>query len=261
MYNNLDIHQTADYIQKALRAYKFQSDTMVNVKSVNDFVTSVDIDLQEILFTKLPHILDVPILSEESQLSNGVSPETYWIIDPLDGTSNYISGLYYTASSIALVHENHVIFGLVYDYYGKNFYYAGFGFGAFKNGIKLNSVRENVAKPSLIGVSTGLIKKYNFLDEYELFNSINFRILGSQALQLCLVAEGRLLGNLSVEAKIWDDAAGLLLIGETGGSYTSTALQHKSMYACMVSGTNLYSCAIGMQSEAQKFEKIMEALS
>jgi len=258
---NLNIHETAKALNEILSEYNFKKKIFISEKKTNDFVTNIDLDLQEILFKNLISILDVPVLSEESEFVDSASPTTYWIIDPLDGTSNFIAGLLFTASSIALVHNNQIVFGFVYEYYGNNYYYAGSEMGSFKNGAAMHLDDFKILKPSLVGTSTGFIKKWRHIGDFDTFYEKNFRILGSQALQLCLVAEGILLANLSVEAKIWDDAAGILIINEAGGSYYSQPLKSNSFYGCMNAETNLYSCAVGPPKERKKLQKIMDRIS
>lgn len=253
-----DIHASASLLTKLLKSYNFGQEKSMHSKGANDYVTNLDLELQELILKQLPNIVDVPILSEELDYDGCNSIDSFWVIDPLDGTSNYITGLSHIATSIALVEKGRVVFGYIYDYSGGNSYYAGFGLGAFKNGILLKISNNRQLRPNLVGASSGFIKEWKISGHVETFSLSNFRILGSQALQLCFVAEGKLVGNLSVEAKIWDDAAGLLMVREAGGEYYSDTLMKIGVFGCMNEALNLYSFANGTMGEKQKFQALME---
>ena len=258
MYIIEDLHASASLLTKLLRSYTFGEKNFLESKGENDFVTNVDLELQEIISNVLPDIADVPIMSEELECAELTQEDSFWIIDPLDGTSNFIVGLSHIATSIALIEKGEIVFGFVYDYNTQNSYYAGFGLGAFKDEVLLNITKDRKSGPNLVGTSSGFIKKWMVAGQLEAFSLSNFRILGSQALQLCFVAEGKLIGNLSVEAKIWDDAAGLLIVREAGGSYHSDTLMKIGVFGCMKKELNLFSCASGSSRNEQKLKAIME---
>ena len=258
MYMIKDIHYAARLLTKLLGSYTFGQEKFLESKGENDFVTNVDLELQEIILNCLPDIADVPIMSEELECADLTNADNFWIIDPLDGTSNFIAGIPHIATSIALIEKGEVVFGFVYDYIAQNSYYAGFGFGAFKNGMPLNITKGKKSGPNIVGTSSGFIKKWMASGQFEAFSLSNFRILGSQALQLCFVADGKLSCNLSIEAKIWDDAAGLLIVREAGGSYYSDTLMKIGVFGCMNKALNLFSCAIGSSSNEHKLKHVME---
>jgi len=253
-----DIHASASLLTKLLKSYNFEQEKLMHSKGANDFVTNVDLELQELILKQLPNIVDVPILSEELDCHEFNSNDSFWIIDPLDGTSNFIAGLSHIATSVALVRQDRVVFGFIYDYSGQNSYYAGIELGAYKNGKLLKIGNKRLLRPYLVGASSGFIKEWKVSGQIETFSLSNFRILGSQALQLCFVAEEKLVGNLSVEAKIWDDAAGLLIVREAGGEYYSGTLRETGVIGCVSEALSLYSSASGPVGEKQKFLSIME---
>lgn len=203
------IEAANDLVDVALKFRRSQIN--FTYKSKNDAVTNFDIYLQKNIFRVLS-VLDpgVPILSEES-FCNFNDSEAVWIIDPLDGTSNYIQGLAPSAIALAKVIGSQVLASLVIDISSQNIYTAVRGKGAQFNCNQLVSTDSSI---KLLGASSGYIKSGGIAPD-----GWNIRILGSQVLQLCLVARGVLSASVSHEAKAWDDVAGSLIITESGGQY------------------------------------------
>lgn len=208
-------HKDLEFV--ALRLKSFILDlphlnyTSINFKSYNDAVTNVDILFQDKIIEFI-NDLDptVKCLSEESKLCAG-EVEDCWIIDPLDGTSNFIQGLRPSAISIAKVSGKDVLAALVIDLSNLDVYSAVKAKGARLNFRKLEVMKSNI---KLIGVSTGYLRAGGLIP-----NNWNARVIGSQALQLCFVAMGTLSSTISNESKAWDDVAGSLIIQESGGFY------------------------------------------
>jgi len=193
----------------------------VSTKGRSDFVTEVDkaaeVAILEIVSKAYP---DHAILAEESGASG--QSEYTWIIDPLDGTTNFIHGFPQYAVSIALRHREHVTQAVVYDPTRNELFTATRGRGAFMNERRLRvSKRERLAD-CLIG--TGFpFRAIEHLDEYvRMFKRITettagVRRPGAAALDLAYVAAGRLDGFWEIGLSPWDMAAGSLLILEAGG--------------------------------------------
>jgi len=193
----------------------------VHTKARNDFVTEVDQQAEReiigILRKAYPHH---GILAEESGLTDG--DEYQWIIDPLDGTTNFLHGFPQFAVSIALRHKGRLEHGVVYDPMRQELFTATRGAGA-----TLNDRRIRVSKrPSLDGALLGTgfpFKEQHHLDAYlDMFRALfprtaGIRRPGSAALDLSYVAAGRLDGFWEIGLNIWDMAAGVLLIQEAGG--------------------------------------------
>ena len=182
----------------------------ITYKAENDAVTDFDIFLQQKVFDKLS-VLDpgVPVLSEEKVYPCEV--ESVWIIDPLDGTSNYIQGLSPSAIVAAKVCGTDVLAALIVDISSGDIYTAINGRGAEFNGKSLICEKASI---KLVGASSGYLKRGSRIPE-----NWNVRILGSQALHLCMVARGVFSACVNYEAKAWDDVAGCLIVSESGGSY------------------------------------------
>lgn len=191
--------------------------TEQTAKGHQDFVTDIDLAVDRALSAALTEVTpDVPVLSEEREIT--ALPERYWMIDPIDGTSNLIAGLPFVGIAVALIHEGEPILSAVADIMGGTVYSAELGQGAFRDDTRLD-VAESPAE--LIGVTSGVLELT--CQDPALFADLRklgrIRNLGSQALQLCSVANGALGANISREAKLWDDIAASLIAREAGYFY------------------------------------------
>ena len=196
----------------------------VSTKGRRDFVTEVDRAAEaaiiEILSTAYPQHA---FLAEESGASATAKDAEYtWIIDPLDGTTNFIHGFPQYAVSIALRHREHVTQAVVYDPTRNELFTASRGRGAFMNERRIRVSRRIKLSECLIG--TGFpFRSFEHLDEYvQMFRNVaehtaGIRRPGAAALDLAYVAAGRLDGFWEIGLSPWDMAAGSLLILEAGG--------------------------------------------
>ncbi|MEM6603042.1 MAG: inositol monophosphatase [Pseudomonadota bacterium] len=199
----------------------------INEKKEIDYVTNVDHAMDVFLTDKLQSLTpNIPVLSEERDIIN--LPEQFWIIDPLDGTHNFIENLPFYAVSIAFCEQNKVTFSAVIDLVQGDIYTAQLGHGAFINGQAFTLSRS----PSeLMCVSSGMLDLLSCnQDIYTAFRkTAKFRNLGCQSLQIIYVALGKFCAAMSYEAKFWDDAAAYLFLTEVGGEYYSFALASKTL--------------------------------
>lgn len=185
-----------------------------------DYVTALDVALDAAVSALIARLFpDDVVISEEAWREEQGLGQRFWVVDPLDGTSNAISGLPFFAISAALIDDGGVRFGLVFDYLHNEMFYAERARGAFLNGEPL--VRAN-NPASFFGISTGFLQAYSKLCQ-PLAEEVKFRLLGSQALHLCYVASGRFRGAVNLESKLWDDLAGALIVREAGGCFVSLA--------------------------------------
>ncbi len=196
----------------------------VSIKGRRDFVTEVDRAAEaaiiETLSTAYPQHA---FLAEESGASSGGGDAEYtWIIDPLDGTTNFIHGFPQYAVSIGLRHRGQMAQAVVYDPTRNELFTATRGRGAFLNDRRIRVSRRGKLKESLIG--TGFpFRKLDHLDEYvRMFKRITeetagIRRPGAASLDLVYVAAGRLDGFWEFGLSPWDMAAGSLMILEAGG--------------------------------------------
>lgn len=189
---------------------------VIHSKSQYDYVSDIDIKFQEIICKHINILFpEDQIFSEEtpSKFINETKP--YWVLDPIDGTSNFIGGLPFWCISLAYVENNKIIYSLVIDLNRNDIYEAYKGKGVFVN---KKEMKKNNVSTNLIGISTGTFDQISIND---LRRYGKFRILGSQSLHLCYVALGILDACINIETKIWDDIAGILILEEAGGDYFS----------------------------------------
>jgi myo-inositol-1(or 4)-monophosphatase len=200
----------------------------VDRKSANDFVTRVDRESEQVIVETIQAAFpDHKILSEEAYSNTGEG-EYRWVIDPLDGTTNYIHGYPMFAVSIALEHEGRVVTGVVHDPLRAETYTAEEGKGAFLNGARLNVTDRSWDDGCLI--TTGFpFRQKDLLDTYlDAFRRVflkasGIRRAGAAALDLAHLAAGRCDGFFEFGLKPWDVAAGGLLIREAGGTVSDFA--------------------------------------
>jgi myo-inositol-1(or 4)-monophosphatase len=196
----------------------------VNTKAPNDFVTEVDQAAEqaiiEVLRTAYP---GHGILAEESGRTHGAKDSDYlWIIDPLDGTTNFIHGFPVYAVSIGLAVKGQVQQAVVYDPCRNDLFYASKGRGAFLNDKRLRVSKRNRMNDALIGTGFPFRKGDNFKRYVAMFETImtqcaGLRRPGAAALDLCYVAAGFYDGFFETGLSPWDIAAGSLMITEAGG--------------------------------------------
>ncbi|MEQ8787710.1 MAG: inositol monophosphatase family protein [Pirellulaceae bacterium] len=200
----------------------------VREKGPRDLVSEADLAAQEaIARIVLADFPDFDFLGEEDTSSErSLSNHEYcWIVDPLDGTTNYVHGLQSFAVSIGLARAGKVVCGVVYDPIAEECYTAVEGGGAHLNGRPISVSRCEQIDQSLLAASFPP-KVARDSQEVRQFVEVltecqAVRRLGSAALNLCYVAAGRLDGYWATSVKIWDVAAGVLIIQEAGGIVTS----------------------------------------
>jgi myo-inositol-1(or 4)-monophosphatase len=191
-------------------------------KAANDFVSEVDREAEQAIIRTLHEAYpDHSILAEESGASGRVS-DYQWIIDPLDGTTNFLHGFPQYSVAIALLHKGVITQAVVFDPGRNDLFTATRGRGAHLNDQRMRVSRRAQLKSGLIG--TGLpFRQHDHLDAYlrmlrdVMVKSGGVRRAGSAALDLAYVAAGRLDGFWELGLSPWDIAAGSLLITESGG--------------------------------------------
>ena len=196
----------------------------VNTKAPNDFVTEVDQAAERAVIDTLLHAYPGhAILAEESGRAHGAKDSDYlWIIDPLDGTTNFIHGLPVYAVSIGLAWRGQLQQAVVYDPSRNDLFYASKGRGAFLNDKRLRVSKRTRLAESLIGTGFPFRKGDDFERYMKMFEAVmrncaGLRRPGAAALDLCYVAAGHYDGFFETGLSPWDIAAGSLMITEAGG--------------------------------------------
>ena len=196
----------------------------VNTKAPNDFVTEVDHQAEQaIIETLLTAYPGHGILAEESGREHGAKHSDFvWIIDPLDGTTNFIHGFPVYCVSIALSFRGKIEQAVVYDPSRNDLFMASKGRGAYLNDKRLRVSKRNRLSDSLVGTGFPFRKGDNFQRYMKIMETVmpevaGLRRPGSAALDLCYVAAGYYDGFFETGLSPWDIAAGALLVTEAGG--------------------------------------------
>jgi myo-inositol-1(or 4)-monophosphatase len=194
----------------------------VEKKGRNDFVSDADRAAEQaVIETILKHYPEHSILAEESG-SHGESDHV-WIIDPLDGTTNYLHGFPVFCVSVGLVHKGRLEHGAVYDPLRQDLFTASRGQGAQLNGRRIRVSGNSSLERALLGTGFPYRDSNLAIDPYlrmlrkAIDSTAGIRRPGSAALDLCYVAAGRLDAFWETGLKPWDLAAGALIIREAGG--------------------------------------------
>jgi myo-inositol-1(or 4)-monophosphatase len=205
-----------------LRNYERLDRIAVKVKQRNDFVSEVDIQSEQEIIRTIRRIYpNHGILAEESGLSPGAE-DNQWIIDPLDGTTNYLHGFPHFAVSIAFKDKGRLEAGVIYDPLRQEMFTASRGDGAQLNDHRIRANILTSLEGALLGTGFPLRKPQHLPAYLGMFADLaakcgEIRRAGSAALDLAYVAAGRLDGFWEIGLNEWDIAAGALIIQEAGG--------------------------------------------
>jgi myo-inositol-1(or 4)-monophosphatase len=193
----------------------------VSIKGPNDFVSNADLKAEKIIIEELKKARPYySIISEEDGSEANKDKEHTWIIDPIDGTTNFLHGVPHFATSIALKSGDEIISGLIYDPIKDEMFYAEKESGAFFNNQRIRVSKKRELNNCLF--ATGGTTK----DQVDL----PLRKSGSAALDIAYVAAGRYDGYFQNDLNLWDIAAGIILVKEAGGLINEIDLsQNKSI--------------------------------
>lgn len=197
---------------------------MVEVKGLNDLVSHVDKTSEQMIVKGLQEIMPgAGFIVEENTLN--LKQQFNWIVDPLDGTTNFVHGVPCYAVSIALETAGTIIAGVVYEVAREECFWAVRGGGAFLNGKRISvSQRANLSQ-SLIATGFPIynfsrIQNYMAALEYCMRHTHGVRRIGAAAADLCYLACGRVDAFFEYNLSPWDVAAGSLIVEEAGGTVT-----------------------------------------
>ena len=214
--------QDGAYIRQQLEVLKAKD---IELKDEHNFVTYVDRNSEEMLVEELSRLTPgCGFIAEESEYG-GAEAELKWVIDPLDGTTNFVHGIPLFAISIALMEGDQVILGVVHEVNRTESFYSWKGGKAFVNGKEIRVSEAKTLKDSLLVTGFPYIRDH-ILDQYmDLFKGFiqrtqDLRRLGSAATDLAYVAAGRFEGFYEISLNAWDVAAGSFLVQQAGGKVT-----------------------------------------
>ena len=202
----------------------------VSKKGPTDFVTNSDIKAEKIIIDELKKARpNYSLISEEKGIETNKDSNNTWIIDPIDGTINFSHGIPHFAISIALRSNNEIISGLIFDPIKNEMFYAEKDNGAFFNNHRIRVSNKNDINECLFAIGGKITSEPKFLN----------RKSGCAALDMAYVASGRYDGYFQKNLKIWDIAAGVILVKEAGGIINNFSLNDIEILKVMVSSPNI----------------------
>jgi myo-inositol-1(or 4)-monophosphatase len=241
--DELDLGQLTERANEAVKTTgrfingesKIFASTSIEYKGANDLVSYVDKNAEKMLVDELQKILPGSgFITEENTVSIKDKPYT-WIIDPLDGTTNFAHGIPCFCVSVALVKDNEPIIGVIYEMNLDECFYAWKGGGAYLNGNRISVSDVSTLKHSLI--ATGFaVSDYSHLKptlnifDYCIRNTHGIRRLGSAAVDIAYVACGRFEGFFEYGLNAWDVAAGIIILQEAGGKVSDFSGSNKYLF-------------------------------
>jgi len=199
-------------------------------KGPKDFVTNSDLKIEKIIIEELNKARpNYSILSEEKGLKKNKDQDNTWIIDPIDGTINFLHGVPHFAISIALKSKNEIIAGIIFDPIKDEMFYAEKNNGAFFNNQRIRVSKKNKIEDCLF--VTG--------NKIKIIPDLIYRKTGSAALDMAYVAAGRYDGYFQYDIKLWDIAAGIVLVKEAGGIVSEIDLSNNYIEKIITSSTDI----------------------
>lgn len=201
----------------------------VSKKGPKDFVTNADKKVEQALIKELSK-KKYSIISEEAGSIIKEDKNNFWIIDPIDGTTNFLHGIPHFCISLAFVSNNEIISGVIFDPIKNEMFYGEKNSGAFFNNQRIRVSKKNNMDDCLFASNLEGVKNID----------INLRISGSAALDLAYVASGRLDGFFQRKLNIWDIAAGILILTEAGGKISPIDIKKIKNHSIIATSENIY---------------------
>ena len=218
---------------------EFHQDQEASLNKGRDIKLKIDTESEKLILEFINKNSKLPILSEESGASNDLG-DTYWIVDPLDGSSNYFRKIDICAVSIALMHQGEPLLGVINDFMNEHLYFASNNGGAFCNdvSIKVSDINDAAKGTIMTGIPA---KSFYSDDEFKLMIKLfqkwkKVRMIGSAAIANLYVAKGKADCYEEKGTFIWDVAAGAVIVREAGGF--STLSEFKSDFRVNAKFTN-----------------------
>jgi len=202
----------------------------VSKKGPADFVTNADLKAEKLIIEELKKAKPCySIISEENGVENNKDKKNTWIIDPIDGTINFLHGVPHFAISIALKSNDEIISGLIFDPIKNEMFYAEKNNGAYFNNQRIRVSKKNDFNNCLFGTGS------------EIENNLDLpnRRSGCAALDMAYVASGRFDGYFQKNLNLWDIAAGIILVKEAGGIVNEIDLSNNENIKIIASSTDI----------------------
>ncbi len=220
---NVMIKAARKAARSLLRDFGEVENLQVSAKGPGDFVTKADIKAEQLIREELTEARpNYGWLGEESVEAKGADPTRRWIVDPLDGTTNFLHGMPHWSISIGLEHKGEIVAGVIYDPVKDEMFVAEKGAGAYVNDRRLRVSGRKDMIEMIFGIGIPFSASTLVAPALRQMAAVapvsaGIRRLGSSALDLAYVASGRLDGYWARGNKPWDLAAGIILVREAGG--------------------------------------------
>ena len=203
----------------------------VSLKGPSDFVTNSDKKVEKIIIEELTKSRKkFSILSEEIGEVKNSDKENYWIIDPIDGTTNFLHGIPHFAISIALKTKEEIVSGLIFDPIKNEMFYADKNNGAYYNNQRIRVSKKKNLNECLFATGGKDTTEHN----------LNIRKSGSAALDMAYVGTGRYDGYFQKNLNIWDIAAGIIIVKEAGGKINNIDYSSNEVIKLLVGSNTIY---------------------
>ena len=226
-----------------MEKHENRKELVIEEKGRQNFVTEVDLKAEQILVSGLSELLPEAGFVAEEGTSTRKGERYNWIVDPIDGTTNFIHGVFPFAISVGLSEGDEVVAGIIYEFGLDEYFYAWKGGGAWLNGKSIHV--SSVASVDQSLIATGFpYTNFTYLEEFMqsmdhfMKHSHGLRRLGSAATDIAYVACGRYDGFYEYGLNPWDISAGILLVQEAGGEVSDFSGQANPLYEETFISTN-----------------------
>ena len=200
----------------------FRKNLQIVRKSEKEFVTNIDMECQRVSNQILGKEFDYDIISEETKLQSEISSDLFWVLDPIDGTHNYISGLPIFGVSIALVSKDEFLLGIIYLPYFDEMYVGLKSKGATLNNKPIRVSKNADIEKSMVNYDNQFHLENSMFDNYMKIypKTFTMRITGSSIYDMSLISRGIIDARIWNNTKPYDFSAGVVIIREAGGNIT-----------------------------------------
>ena len=228
---NLMIRASTKASKVLIRDFGEIEKLQVSLKGPSDFVTNADLKVEKIIIDELlKSKKKYSFISEESGRIQTSDNDNCWVIDPIDGTINFLHGVPHFAISIALKLKDEIIAGVIYDPIKDEMFYAEKNNGAYLNNKRIRVSKKNNLINCLL--ATGKNSEIN--------NNFTTRNTGCAALDMAYVAAGRFDGYFQDELNLWDLAAGIILVNEAGGKMNNINMNKIEKIKILATNNSIY---------------------
>ena len=226
---NLMIKACEKASKTLIRDFGELENLQVSKKGPKDFVTNADKKVEKILINELSK-KNFSIITEESGTIIRENNDNFWIIDPIDGTTNFLHGIPHFCISIGLISNNEIVCGVIFDPIKNEIFFGEKNSGAYFNNQRIRVSKKNALDECLFGSNLESLKNIG----------LNLRVSGSAALDLAYVAAGRLDGFFQKKLNLWDIAAGVIILSEAGGNISPLDLKQIKNHKIIASSEIIY---------------------